>query len=221
VTTSTVALALCMASPTSAASNHSSTLPRTEYGMTFHGGVAKVSAKSLGKSWHKGCPVAPSELRGLQIHYWGFDGTEHLGVLVVNVNAVSAIKHAFAKIRRAHFPIRQMVPVSVYGGSDNRSMNHDNTSAFNCRYAVANGPKSWSEHAYGEAVDINTRENPYKLDGKILPPSGAKYADRSKHRRGMVFAHGAVVKAFDAVGWGWGGRWASSPDYQHFSVNGR
>jgi hypothetical protein len=195
--------------------------PVREYGMTFHHGLAAVSRASLKKSWHQGCPVSPSSLRGLRLAYWGFDGTKHYGVLVVDADAVSAIRRAFAKIERAHFPIRAIVPVAEYGGSDNRSMNHDNTSAFNCRYAVANGPKEWSEHAFGEAVDIDTRENPYKLDGKILPPSGKPYANRSKHKRGMIFATGPVVKAFDAVGWGWGGRWSSTPDYQHFSVNGR
>ena len=68
---------------------------------------------------------------------------------------------------------------------------------------------------------MDPRENPYRLNGKIYPPSGAKYADRSKHRRGMIFAGGPVVRAFDAVGWGWGGRWSSTPDYQHFSSSGR
>ena len=29
------------------------------------------------------------------------------------------------------------------------------------------------------------------------------------------------VHAFAAVGWGWGGNWSSTPDYQHFSSNGR
>ncbi|HVY10266.1 MAG TPA: M15 family metallopeptidase [Mycobacteriales bacterium] len=184
-------------------------------------GVGRVTAKDLGKSWHHGCPVPPRDLRALRVSFWGFDKALHTGVLIVNHTVVPKVRKAFARIERAHFPIRRIQPVSVYGGNDNKSMAHDNTSAFNCRYAVANGPKSWSEHAYGEAIDINTRENPYRLNGKILPPSGAKYTDRSKHRRGMIFAHGPVVKAFDAVGWGWGGRWSSSPDYQHFSVNGR
>ena len=30
-----------------------------------------------------------------------------------------------------------------------------------------------------------------------------------------------LVAAFARVGWGWGGRWTGSPDYQHFSTNGR
>jgi D-alanyl-D-alanine carboxypeptidase len=217
-----ILVAMIAAPLTPAASASTSPEPGWQAGPHFDAsGVSLVTEKELGGSWHHGCPVPPRDLRALQVGYWGFDDARHTGVLVVNVAAIPAIRKAFAAIARAHFPIRQIEPVAAYGGSDNRSMNHDNTSAFNCRYAVANGPKTWSEHAYGEAVDINTRENPYKLDGKILPPSGAKYANRSKHRRGMIFAGGPVVHAFDAVDWGWGGRWTSSPDYQHFSVNGR
>jgi hypothetical protein len=180
-----------------------------------------VRARQLGASWHHGCPVPPRDLRALRVSYWGFKGHRRYGVLVVNRSAVAAVRSAFARIRRHHFPIARIEPVSEYGGSDNRSMAHDNTSAFNCRYAVAAGPKSWSEHAYGDAVDIDPRENPYRLNGRIYPPSGRPYLDRSKPHRGMITAHGPVVAAFAAQGWGWGGRWSSSPDYQHFSVNGR
>ena len=31
---------------------------------------------------------------------------------------------------------------------------------------------------------------------------------------------GPVVRAFDARGWEWGGRWHGITDYQHFSSNG-
>ena len=220
------ALASCTASHAPAATAPSAHLESTqlssssEYQFDSHG-VAPVTAKQLGKSWHHGCPVPPRDLRALQVRFWGFDRQRHTGVLIVRATAVHPARVAFRNIRHAHFPIRRIEPISEYGGSDDKSMAHDNTSAFNCRYAVANGPKQWSEHAYGDAVDIDPRENPYRLNGKILPPSGAKYADRSKHRRGMIFAHGPVVRAFDTVAWGWGGRWSSTPDYQHFSVNGR
>ena len=40
-------------------------------------------------------------------------------------------------------------------------------------------------------------------------------------RQGMIAANGPVARAFAAIGWGWGGRWSSSKDYQHFSANGR
>ncbi|HET6816199.1 MAG TPA: M15 family metallopeptidase, partial [Mycobacteriales bacterium] len=73
----------------------------------------------------------------------------------------------------------------------------------------------------GEAIDINALENPYRLDGKVLPPAGAPYMDRADVRPGMIVAGSAPVAAFGAVHWGWGGNWSSTPDYQHFSVNGR
>src|SRR6266704_1979176 len=74
--------------------------------------------------------------------------------------------------------------------------------------------------AYGEAVDVNTVENPY-LDGTaVLPPAGAAYRDRSRYRPGMAVPGGLLVAAFAAVGWKWGGRWPSSQDYQHFSRTG-
>ena len=41
--------------------------------------------------------------------------------------------------------------------------------SFNCRYAVAPGPKRWSVHAYGRAVDVNPIENPYVEGGRVHP----------------------------------------------------
>src|SRR5262249_47471411 len=100
------------------------------------------------------------------------------------------------------------------------SMAADNTSAFNCRFAVATGPKHWSAHAYGEAIDVNTIENPYREGGSVLPPAGRRYLDRSDVRPGMAVPGGVLVQAFASVGWLWGGRWTGSPDYQHFSSTG-
>jgi len=49
---------------------------------------------------------------------------------------------------------------------------------------------------------------------------GRAYLDRPRHRRGMAVARGVLVRAFASVGWQWGGRWAASPDWQHFSRTG-
>ena len=49
--------------------------------------------------------------------------------------------------------------VDAYKADDFDSIEADNTSAFNCRPAT--GSSNWSNHAYGEAIDINPRENPY------------------------------------------------------------
>jgi hypothetical protein len=186
----------------------------------FHAALAPVSAAQLGASWHAGCPVGPSQLRAVRVSYVGFDGRVRTGTLVVNRAVTSSVERVFRTLYRERFPIRRMTPVAAFGGSDTRSMAADNTSAFNCRYAVAPGPKRWSVHAFGEAIDVNTVENPYLEGGHVLPPAGRSYLDRTRHRPGMAVAGGALVRAFASVGWLWGGRWSASPDWQHFSATG-
>ena len=86
---------------------------------------------------------------------------------------------------------------------------------------MAAGPPHWSMHAYGLAIDVDTIENPYIQPGQpIDPPSSAAYANRSDIRPGMAYPGGVLVSAFSSIGWGWGGNWTGSPDYQHFSSNG-
>jgi len=187
----------------------------------FHYRTSAVTAAQLGKSWHSGCPVPPGRLTNVTMTFWGFDHHAHTGTLVVNSAVVPAVVASFRGMYDARFPIRRMQPIAAYGGDDDKSMAADNTSAFNCRLAVSDGPPSWSMHAYGEAIDINTLENPYRLNGTVRPPAGATYMDRSNVRPGMIVAGSAPVRAFAAMHWGWGGNWSSTPDYQHFSVNGR
>jgi hypothetical protein len=76
-------------------------------------------------------------------------------------------------------------------------------------------------HAYGEAIDVNDVENPYILGSRVIPPAGKAYVNRRNVRPGMAVEGGVLVRAFTSVGWGWGGRFAGTPDYQHFSSNGR
>ena len=76
---------------------------------------------------------------------------------------------AMRRLFRLHFPIRRMRLVDAYGADDHRSMDADNTSAFNCRFV--SGTDRWSEHAYGRAIDVNPIENPYADgDGYVSPP---------------------------------------------------
>jgi hypothetical protein len=186
----------------------------------FAARVERVTAVDLRYSWRTGCPVAPSELRRLRLPYWGFDGRRRVGALIVHREVTGAVTGVFRRLYEARFPIRHIEPVDVYRGSDDASMAADNTSAFNCRFAVASGPRRWSVHAYGRAIDVNPVENPYLLDGRVLPAAGRAYVDRSAYRRGMAVPRGALVQAFAAAGWRWGGFW-STPDYQHFSATGR
>jgi hypothetical protein len=186
----------------------------------FEATVAPVTAVQLGRSWHPGCPVGPRDLRLVRVSYVGFDGRAYGGALVVHRVVQKDVQTVFRALYESRFPIHRMDPISKYGGSDKRSMAADNTSGFNCRYASAPGPKRWSAHAYGQAIDINTIENPYVQGSYVSPATGRAYLDRSRYRRGMAVAGGVLVRAFASVGWLWGGRWAGTPDYQHFSRSG-
>jgi D-alanyl-D-alanine carboxypeptidase len=190
----------------------------------FHGTISTIGpsmqARMTARSWHPGCPIPLSQLRVLALTYWGFDNRPRTGRLVVNADVASAVLSAFHRLYDARFPIRRMQPVDDYGGSDFRSIEADNTSAFNCR--AATGSTRWSEHAYGHAIDVNPIENPYDDGGGTSHVASRPYYDRSRHRPGMAYAGGVLVRSFAAIGWGWGGSWTGSVhDYQHFSASGR
>jgi len=160
------------------------------------------------------------QLRYLRIAYWDFEHRPHLGEMVVNASAVRDGQGAFARLFAARFPIRRMRLVDRYGGSDYASIEADNTSSFNCRNAT--GSSRWSEHAYGLAIDIDPIENPYVYaNGTTSHAASRPFLDRHDVRPGMAEPRGTLVRAFGAVGWGWGGRWPLPTDFQHFSVNGR
>jgi hypothetical protein len=167
--------------------------------------------------WHRGCPVALSGLRVLRVTYRGFDGHRQTGRIVVNATAAPPLTRVFRKLYALHFPIRKMGIEPI--GSDT-------TASFSCRQAVPSpctkgktGTGSWSMHAYGLAVDLNPRENPYVGCGQSRDPKTRPFFDRTRHREGMVT--GKAVAAFASVGWGWGGAWAGdTKDHMHFSSTG-
>jgi hypothetical protein len=180
---------------------------------------AETRARMIGVSWHRGCPVGLDQLRLLSVDHWGFDGEVHRGRLVVHRDAAGEMLGVTRALYRLRFPIRRMRLVDAYGADDHRSMDADNTSAFNCRFVA--GTRRWSEHAYGRAIDVNPVENPYVTEsGYVSPPVGARFADRSRRARGLIHRRGPVVAAFAAAGWAWGGNWAWPKDYQHFSASG-
>jgi len=186
----------------------------------FTATVSPVGPADLRFSYRAGCPVGPPELRRVRLTHWGFDGRAHDGSLVVHRRLAADVVTVFRRLYAARFPIRRMVPVSRYRGSDDASMAADNTSGFNCRRAVGSAAGGWSLHAYGEAIDVNPVENPYILGRRVLPPAGRAYVDRTSPRPGMAVDGGVLVEAFAAVGWRWGGRWTRTPDFQHFSSTG-
>ena len=190
----------------------------------FGGSVTEIPASlretMTGVSWRPGCPVPLSDLRLVRARHWGFDGRAHSGRIVVHRDVAEKVLAVFRRLYAGRFPIRRMVPVDAYGASDFRSIEADNTSAFNCR--TVEGTARWSEHAYGRAIDLNPIENPYVgSSGTTSHRASRPYLRRSPYRPGMAVEGGVVVRAFDAIAWGWGGRWSGAKDYQHFSASSR
>ncbi len=164
------------------------------------------------------CPVGFDDLRFLTMRHVGFDGRAHTGQMLVHQRHAGDLVSVFEELYRARFPIRRMQLVDAYGGDDDRSMAADNSSAYNCRTVA--GKTTFSDHAYGAAVDINPVENPYDTADGVLPPAGRRFVDvnrssGAKAARGVIVADDVVVRAFARIGWKWGGVW-NEADYQHF-----
>lgn len=194
----------------------------------FHGSVQPLPQSLTAQIvrnhyWHAGCPVAPAGLRLLTVTHIGFDKRVHTGQLVVNRYAAWPLFRVFRRLYRAHFQIRELSLAGAYGSR--AASAPDASGSFDCRFAKpspcpgTSGTGHWSEHAYGEAVDLNPIENPYVGCGRTRPSASIPYLNRSRHRRGMVTA--TVVRAFRSIGWGWGGAWTGTDrDYMHFSASG-
>jgi hypothetical protein len=183
-------------------------------------------AQLAGPFWRSRCPVHISDLRLLTVSHWGFDGTARKGQLVVNRDVAAGLRRVFRRLYQLRFPIRHMRFSDFYGPNELWPAEGDITASFVCREAVpspctgGSGTGSWSQHAYGRAVDLNPIENPYYGTGcgRVHDPRSRPFLDRSRHRKGMVTP--AVVAAFRSIGWGWGGDWSSTKDWMHFSASG-
>ncbi len=97
----------------------------------FVGKIAPLSAaqreRMTGVSWQPGCPVQLADLRLLTVSHWGFDGRRRTGRLVVHETAAGPLRSVFRRLYEARFPVRKLVPIDAYGGSDFRSIEADNT----------------------------------------------------------------------------------------------
>ncbi|MGH1564269.1 M15 family metallopeptidase [Mumia sp. DW29H23] len=170
-------------------------------------------------TWRRGCPVGRDDLAWVRLTFWGFDDSRHTGELLVNTAVVDDVVRAFRRLYAQRFPIEEMRITRAAEQTAPPTGDGNNTGAFNCR--PTRGTTTFSQHAYGLAVDVNPFQNPYVKGDVVLPELASSYVDRDRVRPGMITADGPVVRAFAAVGWGWGGSWQNLKDYQHFSRNGR
>ncbi|MEE9417198.1 MAG: M15 family metallopeptidase [Acidimicrobiales bacterium] len=201
-----------------ASSAPQSTLPQ------YSGSIRELDPSLIAQitptSWREGCPVAPAELRLVEVTHVSYEGEATSGELIVHRDHAEGIAEVFAQLYDARFPVASVLLVDVFAGDDGKSMQANNTSAFNCR-EVASKPGVWSNHAFGTAIDVNPLVNPFVQGDLVDPPDGRPFVDRALGEPGMIVADDVVVSAFASIGWAWGGTWSSAKDYQHFSANGR
>jgi hypothetical protein len=169
-------------------------------------------------TWAPGCPVAAADLSWVRLTFRGFDGARHTGELLVNRSAAADLVQVFHDLYDARFPLEEMRITPKAEQKAPPTGDGNDTGAFNCR--PVRGATTYSQHAYGLAVDVNPFQNPYLKGDLVLPELASAYRDRSWHRPGMILPDGPVVRAFEKIGWGWGGSWHSLKDLQHFSANG-
>ena len=169
-------------------------------------------------TWRPRCPVGAADLAWLRLTFWGFDDRRHTGELLVHETVARDLVSVFGRLYAARFPLEELGIVTRRDLAAPPTGDGNMTTGFACRPTT--GGTSYSQHAYGLAMDVNSFQNPYLNDGLVLPELASAYLRRDHTRPGMIQAGGPVVRAFASIGWEWGGSWRTLKDYQHFSANG-
>lgn len=177
---------------------------------------ADVVARS---TWHRGCPVGVDDLAWVRLTFWGFDQRRHTGELLTNAAVADDLVSVFRRLYDVRFPLEELVITTHDDLTAPPTGDRNDTGVFVCRPTT--GGTSYSQHAYGLAIDVNSFQNPYVRGDLVLPELASSYLDRDRRRPGMIRPDGSVVGAFASIGWEWGGDWQTLKDYQHFSRNGR
>lgn len=194
-------------------------------GFTYQKISPAMKSRMTGKSYPEtGAVISLSELREVKVRYYNFKGKVKKGTLIVNKKIALKTAKIFYQLYRIRYPVQRIRPVDDYNASDKRSMEANNTSAFN--YRTIAGSKKLSMHGRGLAIDINPRINPCIRNGRVEPANGKTYKKRNskkckgKYRKYMIQRNDKVYKIFKKYGFRWGGDWNSLKDYQHFEYTG-
>lgn len=178
----------------------------------------EIIDRIYGKSYKEYCDVPYSDLRYIRVLHKDFEGNTRIGEMIVNKAIAQDVVDIFKELYKISYPIEKMLLIDEYDADDIKSMEDNNTSAFNFRYIE--GTTKRSVHSDGLAIDINPFYNPYvrtkNNETEVLPASAAEYADRTKEHIYYIKKDDPCYKAFTSRGFTWGGEWKNSKDYQHF-----
>ncbi|MGF1901689.1 M15 family metallopeptidase [Aliivibrio sifiae] len=171
-------------------------------------------------------PIQCNRLKNVTFKHYDFKGKTATGQIVVLDAVAPYVDHIFTELYQQRFPIAQAKPIENYSGDDIKSMDANNTSAFN--YRPITGKSSLSLHAYGVAVDINPLQNPFVEftswgTATFKPLKGHEYSNRMLQRLGKENRKGfaeEVINIFAKNGFiYWGGYWDTPIDFQHFQTS--
>lgn len=183
----------------------------------------EVRQRMNGKSMRQNNDISYKDLRYLKIPHYNFSGTVETGEMVVNKAVAEDVLDIFAELYDIKYPIERMELVDNYGADDYKSIDYNNTSAFNYRPST-DGSGRLSQHALGRAIDINPQINPYVNSNQVGSHSNAKeywsrdwknWSDETA-QKAYIGPDAEIYKIFINHGWEWGGSWSSYRDYQHF-----
>jgi peptidoglycan L-alanyl-D-glutamate endopeptidase CwlK len=206
-----------------------------------------MSLSEAFKNLSKDCPdeiLVRQQL--LRVFYFGADEKLHQGQVVVHEELAQDVSDLFKMIVQHRLPIGSVIPMSAPQFSvreysargvfdtrwdDCRSMEADNSSAFNYRRIVtpSGEKKTLSLHGLGMALDINPAHNPCYGDplfhDKVTFSKEAAAGYRGKLPSNGIYdpedsatmtSRHQIVQFLTERGWTWGGSWGDPLDYHHF-----
>ena len=182
-----------------------------------------IYRRIIGKSYVKNEDIGLEDLSYLKLLHYNFQGEIQVGELIVNKGIRDDVLAVFEELFREKYQIHSMYLIDDFwtgdpNDSDTESIDHNNTSAF-C-YRPMTGSGKLSNHAYGRAIDLNPRQNPYVryVNGKPqwVHKNADQYIDRETGRPHMITHEDLAYRLFAERGFQWGGDWKNIKDYQHF-----
>lgn len=188
----------------------------------YHMGLTEeLKARIIGISYPDGeeaTGIGYGDLAYVHVLHYDFEGAVKEGELICHKDIAHDLVEIFRELYNSQYPIEKICLIDEYQGDDEASMADNNSSCFN--YRTIAGTTRMSRHAYGKAVDINPKYNPYITyrDGEmvIAPANGTGYVDRSADFAHKIDESDLCYRLFREHGFEWGGAWSHSRDYQHF-----
>ena len=176
--------------------------------------------RMYGKSYKEYCNIPLEDLRYIRCLHRDIDDNIKVGELVVYTGVADDVCKIFHELYRQKYPIESMLLVDDFDASDEWSIMHNNTSAFN--YRTVDNTAELSNHAFGKAIDINPYYNVYWIPSEnyVFPLDGGAYLDRTADFPYKLTEGDQCYRLFTDAGFEWGGYFTYNTDYQHFYYPG-